>query len=290
MTVRFTSDEAEECIKRVRSVRGKERSNFCELVERAGLDPGKDLRFGTFSGVDFKDCNLDGYDFTGASLNGCSFYEAKIAGGTFAQCEYTFNEAPYTRARQGITTATDSEDAYVKQISTNLALPECFDKHIAPGVHFSDFAFAPMMQCVVFAQPGSKGLKMAIEAAENEVDGCQAAWEVMNSEGLKGLHEYASWLNKALGLGHYFQYKVIKSRPAVLESDKISYATFTNIEIDGGLTFLTMKPPQPQVASLPSTNQKRDVNVEDSETVETGILVRRMREAESDLPLDFDDR
>src|SRR5271165_7077689 len=61
--------------------------NFVELVEIAGLDPKRHLRFADWSGVDFMGCYLRGFDFTAARLNGCRFDGARIDGARFDQAE-----------------------------------------------------------------------------------------------------------------------------------------------------------------------------------------------------------
>jgi uncharacterized protein YjbI with pentapeptide repeats len=45
-------------------------ANFAELMQLAGLDPARHLRFANWSGVDFSGSDLKGFDFTGARLIG----------------------------------------------------------------------------------------------------------------------------------------------------------------------------------------------------------------------------
>jgi formylglycine-generating enzyme required for sulfatase activity len=57
--------------------------DFAELVKIAGLDPAKDLRFGNFSGVSFRDSDLRGFDLSGANLSGADFTRARVARARF---------------------------------------------------------------------------------------------------------------------------------------------------------------------------------------------------------------
>lgn len=43
--------------------------NFAELLQVAGLDPAKHLRYADWSDSDFGDADITGWDFTGARLN-----------------------------------------------------------------------------------------------------------------------------------------------------------------------------------------------------------------------------
>lgn len=153
MTFRLTPSDAKERITRVRAARTSDRSNFCALVERAGLDPSKDLRFGNWSGVNFSGCELAGYDFTGSVLIGCKFDGARIRGAEFKQCEYgradsfriegwrlTFESTSVT----DIASASDWKEAFEDAIGSNSAVPqEC--PHLRDGARFRDDIFGPLM-------------------------------------------------------------------------------------------------------------------------------------------------
>lgn len=288
MTVRLTLTEAEERIKRVRSARVDERSNFCALVERAGLDPSKDLRFGNFSGVNFGHCTLDGYDFTGAALNNCYFEQSRIVGATFSQCEFTPTPGRHANVHAGFHRSDDWDLAYQRAQSEKPTLPECFDKHIMPGSYFRDYAFAPLMKCVILAQPGAAGVKMAVESKREETEADWTAWDRVVSDRPPSFRDYVDALNEGLGLGHYFQYKIISSKRVFVQSAHAKPAVPVNIEVDEGITFVTLQ--QTQSSDQRIAVHKRYLSIDDAETITTGRLVRRMRDSGSDLPLDFDER
>lgn len=52
-----------------RKVLEADTSNFISLIEIAGLNPKRDLRYSDLSGVDFTDCDLRGCDLSGADLS-----------------------------------------------------------------------------------------------------------------------------------------------------------------------------------------------------------------------------
>jgi hypothetical protein len=56
---------------------------FDDLVNAAGLNPRKDLRFGDWQGLDLRGTDLRGFDFTGANLIGARFDGAQVAGAIF---------------------------------------------------------------------------------------------------------------------------------------------------------------------------------------------------------------
>lgn len=259
----------------VRSARGHDCSNFCALVERAGLDPAKDLRYGNFSGADFRGCDLNGYDFTGAALNGCSFNGAEIVGATLIQCEFSGTIDGYD-VRGHPVYADDIDEAWRLAQKSIIKMPVDFDKHIKCGAHFQDFEFSPLMHCVVLAQPDGRGLKLAIATSDDRVNAERLGWEVSSADHGDRLEDFADWLNRAVGFGSYFAYKVIRPREALLETGgrpKTPQRGSIKIEIDEGLTFITHDADDAQIAS-----------------VNTGKLVRRMRATGCDLPLDFDER
>src|SRR5882762_4186563 len=53
------------------------------LVEIAGLDPRRDLRFADLQGVDFSGSTLIGWDLTGADLQGAKFVGARLSNCVF---------------------------------------------------------------------------------------------------------------------------------------------------------------------------------------------------------------
>ena len=68
--------------------------DFAQLVRIAGLDPCKELRFGDFSGVCFRQADLRGFDFTGAKLHACDFSGALIEGARFDTAEIAAVKLP----------------------------------------------------------------------------------------------------------------------------------------------------------------------------------------------------
>lgn len=60
---------------------------FSQLIEAAGLSPGRDLRHCDWSGMSFDDEDLSGYDFTGADLTGCTFRGALVAKALFDEAD-----------------------------------------------------------------------------------------------------------------------------------------------------------------------------------------------------------
>lgn len=275
MTVRLTSDEADQRIKRIRSARGRDRSNFCALVERAGLDPSKDLRYGNFSGVDFAGCNLDGYDFTGTALYRCKFQGSRVSGATFSQCEFSTMETRYEPV-EFPEDADDAEQAYRQSdASSAIGLPTNFDKHIARGTHFRDFAFAPLMHSVEAVQPDGRTIKLAVSSMNGEFNLRQTQWQDVSPTRGEKLEDYAAALNRVLGLGNYFGYKCVQPRSIVINTSEdcvIPRRGLGTIAIDQGLTFIDVTPVAAEVAS-----------------VDTGRLVRRMRATACDLPAHCDD-
>jgi hypothetical protein len=68
--------KASEKLDRVLSAREE---RFDKLLEIAGLDPARDLRFADLRDVDFVGSMLVGWDFTGADLRGASFRGARVS-------------------------------------------------------------------------------------------------------------------------------------------------------------------------------------------------------------------
>lgn len=62
-------------------------ATFTDLMEIAGLDPGRDLRGADLRGVNFAGCDLAGYDFSGAMLAGSSFRDALVEGAIFDRAD-----------------------------------------------------------------------------------------------------------------------------------------------------------------------------------------------------------
>lgn len=262
MTVRFSSEVAEERIKRVRSARGSDRTNFCALVERAGLDPAKDLRYGNFSDVDFSGCNLTGYDFTGASLYRCRFDGTQIAGAKFIQCEF-----PVIARSIDIHIypehARDANEAYRQAVSSGIVFPENFDEHIKPGVHFRDFAFGPLMTCVVLTKPDGARVKLALSAMLGEDVTYMARWLKFQPGVNKNMKDYAMSLNETLNLEPHLSYKSVPQGYNFI-NDKHRPPSYRpavgNVHISFDLLFETL-----------------DARCDDIASDESHILVRRMR-------------
>lgn len=273
MTVRLTPEEADERIKRVRSARGNDRSNFCALVNRAGLDPAKDLRFGNFPDLDFSGCNLDGYDFTGANLHSCKFNGARITGATFSQCEYGLPNDGTNRIEPS--GAEDWRDAYRRSDNTDLKVPQNFDLHIVAGTYFRDFAFAPLMRCVVIARPSREVVKFAIAISNKEVSQCRRRWEAYDHNRPNRMRDFVDSLSRALGFGNYFKYDTIghpHRATSGLWRDSAAHVQVGTAE-DEDSSFDT------QVTSLLRAGLLRG-----------GSLVRRMRTTGCEFPRDYDDR
>jgi hypothetical protein len=206
MTVRLTSAEAEQRIKHVRAARGDDRSNFCALVERAGLDPSKDLRFGNFSGVDFSGCKLAGYDFTGAALNGCGFGGASIVGAIFYQCEFS---GPQKHIGQHhMIDAIDWVEAYNDARKSEHLLPSNFDQHITEGVYFKDFLGGPLMQCIIMPDALGEERKYAIEASTEEVSPSYRRFYASDTDASNRDTEVKDWLNAKLRIMAPFKYEL----------------------------------------------------------------------------------
>lgn len=273
MTVRLTSDEAEERVKRVRSARGNDRSNFCALVKRAGLDPARDLRYGTFSGVDFAGCNLDGYDFTGANLRACKFIDARIAGATFSQCEFALpNDGTNGFDPSG---AEDWREAYRRSNDTDLKVPHNFDLHIVADTYFRDFAFAPLMRCVVLIRPSREVVKFAIAVSNKEVSQCRRTWEAYDHNRPNRMRDFVDSLSRDLGFGNYYKYDTV---------DKPYRAT-------SGL----QRGSATQVQDAVAENWDRSFNAQVSHLLQSGLLrggslVRRMRTTGCEFPCDYYER
>lgn len=275
MTVRLSTMEAEERIKRIRSVRGSDRSNFCALVERTGIDPARDLRFGNFSDVDFGNCNLHGYDFTGSALYGCSFRNARIVGAKFAQCEFSYLDGD-DKLNRHAAEAIDWNEAYRLADTADLKVPEMFDKHINAGTFFRDFEFAPLMRCVELAQTSGIAVKLAIAASNTEVSQCRHRWEAFDHNRPNRMRDYVDSLNRDLGFGDYFKYDIVNLTWAAHEAGKgavmpvhISERTAR----DGSYRF------HESVSLLIHSG-----------ALHGGNLVRRMRSQGSKLSRDFDGR
>lgn len=301
MTVRMSSQDAEQRIKRVRSARGRDRSNFCALVERAGLDPSRDLRYGNFSGVDFSGCDLRGYNFTGAALHGCAFKGARISGAKFAQSEFSYSMPVAGRTDQrndNPAVADDWTDAYRWSTASDLRLPQTFDRHIQIGQYFRDFEFSPLMRCVVLRQPDGMGIKMAVAVSDAEVNRSRNIWKEHAPDDRTSLELYVEALNTILGLGDHFAYRIAASRRKLIERHD-PRSSLGNIDVEfetvDGLAFIAVGPKLP-----PSTfNEyrafaKRDISDSDSLTVGVpvyaGKIMRRMRDVNCERPPDFDDR
>ena len=130
--------------------------DFVQLIQIAGLDPKKHLRFADWSGVDFSGCDLRGFDFTGARLRNCNFEGALVEGARFDQAE--INGANLRKAADW--------KAYVK--SWALPAKPVRDDHLPPGAVFMDAPFGP--ELVVFpAGTFMMGSNLNNQGPEHEV-------------------------------------------------------------------------------------------------------------------------
>ncbi len=261
MTARLTSEEAEYRIKRVLSARGKDRSDFCALIERAGLDPSRDLRFGNFAGVDFIGCNLRGYDFSGSILSRCLFRGALISGAKFSQCEYA--RARETAKGYQPSNAQDWREAFRNNDNIDLGTIGSFDFHIMEGVCFRDFAFSPLMRCIQYTQQDGAIIKLAVAVSNSDVYACRQRWESDDPHRPNRMRDYIDSLNFGLKLERRFRYEIAnetslatKALEARLASDQDEDETET----------LEEKAYVPLLMSLMRSERLLD-----------GVLFRRMR-------------
>ncbi len=135
--LQMTSDPAHaKKLARARAVAAAGTEDFASLIQIAGLDPKRSLRFENWSGVDFSGCDLRGFDFTAARLNGCRFAGALIAGARFDQAEI---DGADLRA---------AKDWAAYQRSWAKAPQPVRSDHLPPGAVFQDAPFAPEMVAV----------------------------------------------------------------------------------------------------------------------------------------------
>jgi hypothetical protein len=128
----------QEIGRKIRAVVTAPTDDFSSLVEVAGLDPKRDLRFHDWSGVSFANQDLRGFDFTGARLVGCNFENARIEG------------ARFDRAVLDVTPGSQRPDILAVRdwgafLSRWRAPSEVSDGHLRPGMVFQDAPFAPRM-------------------------------------------------------------------------------------------------------------------------------------------------
>ncbi len=119
-----------EAMRRVADARTE---NFVELIELAGLDPKRHLRFCQWSGIDFKGCDLRGYDFSGACLCDCKFKGARIAGARFDKADIKGSAL------------RDAADCEQHAKSWKKASKTVGDGCLRVGTVFQDAPFAPEM-------------------------------------------------------------------------------------------------------------------------------------------------
>jgi hypothetical protein len=196
MRQRLTKDEAEASIKEVRLAGVEDRVDFVRLVDRARLDPGKDLRYGNFSGVNFAGCNLEGFDFTGACLVGCNFVQARIGGARFTQTEFS----PYAKGSPfSLTAADDWLHECLSACRSGLELPQNRDAHIRIGAWFRDQMFSPLMKCVAATQPNGVSIKCAV-ALELDIDedSREVFQETIGNLYSGSMPDYIDWLNETV--------------------------------------------------------------------------------------------
>ena len=110
--------------------------NFVELIELAGLDPQRHLRFSQWSGIDFKGCDLRGYDFSGACLRDCKFKGAWIEGARFDKADIKGSAL------------RDADDWEQNAKSWKRAPKQLGDDHLRVGAVFQDAPFAPEMAVI----------------------------------------------------------------------------------------------------------------------------------------------
>lgn len=65
--------------------------DFLQLLELAGLDRAKHLRFANLQGVDFSGLDLTGCDFSGANIDGCNFVGASVASAIFDENQWSMS-------------------------------------------------------------------------------------------------------------------------------------------------------------------------------------------------------
>lgn len=210
MTRALDNDDIVRRIERVKAAGGGSEANFVRLIEYAGLDPAKDLRFGNWTGVNFAGCDLAGYDFSGSVLVGCQFGGARINGAIFTQCE--FGRA-YNFRRHGwsllfdstplgnIEAAADWEDAQ----ETALGLEEKFpgrSDHLLVGARFRDGLFGPLMT-VIPSLPTYEGLglKDIVFAVSDDITPLQNRVDAYRDG-----KPYVNWLSAKFKFRHDWVY------------------------------------------------------------------------------------
>lgn len=125
----------------IEAVGRAETDDFVALMKVAALDPGRDLRFCDWSGVDFSGCDLRRFDFTGANLMGCRFQGARIVGARFeaAQVENTAlraaaDWAEYVRSWQ--TPQPPPGDRHLPDLAPFVDAPWCPEMVVIPAGTF----------------------------------------------------------------------------------------------------------------------------------------------------------
>ena len=89
MSVVFTPRLSQKAyLERLQRIDNEPSDAISKLVAVAGLDPGRDLRFGDLDDCRFDDDDIRGYDLTGCSLARSTFRNALIAGAVFDLAAY----------------------------------------------------------------------------------------------------------------------------------------------------------------------------------------------------------
>jgi hypothetical protein len=217
MIRQLTAAEANERIELVCSARREERGNFVRLVERARLDPGKDLRFGNWSGIDFRGCNLAGYDFTGAVLTDCGFNGARVNAAIFAQVEFGYGLGHAWRLSDAIDWNNIELTKSGQRLSDHLST---IDEHISIGSLFQDAAAAPLMKCILAAQPNGVGAKYAVQIRTQAPFGVRVVGDMDEAYEKRTT---ALALNTALSLPSEYHYRIIGKKRILLDGPHVSH-------------------------------------------------------------------
>ena len=114
--------------------------SFIELIHLARLDPGRDLRFADWTGVNFAGCDLSECDFSGARLHKCKFEGAKLVGKN-SIARFDKAELNGSNLRECIDWAQ-----YLSEWR-RLNIP-ITDHHLPAGTTFHDAPFAPELVVV----------------------------------------------------------------------------------------------------------------------------------------------
>lgn len=139
---------------KINAVAMAQTDDFRRLIEIAGLDPTRDLRFHDWSGISFADQDLRGFDFTGARLVHCDFNNALIEGARFDQAVLD------TTDRLRRTDLSKAKDWRKHQTIWRLSARPVTDGHLRPGLVFQDAPIAPKMVPIPPGECVSSTLKL----------------------------------------------------------------------------------------------------------------------------------